>query len=193
MSQYTIRNLDYIRAAKPDDPQLGARLYEALTDLIGHDTALAQQLNGNPKGAPQTPPTLNGLNVTAQNGHFNIAITDNNEIYRGIRYYVQHSAFPDFRDAVHTQASGSEQRNHNEFLGNVTRYFRAYSAYNTSGPSAAVYHGGAVPIAVSGGGDNGGPSFQSSRGTGTGPANGSVSGPGPVAFRSTTGAPPTRG
>lgn len=187
-----VKNLAFIRSIKPGDPQLGARLYEALRSIETAHNNVESQVNGNSKGLPQTPPALNAINVTAQNGHFNVALTDNNQVYRGIRYYVQHSAYPDFRNAVHTQASGSELRNHNEFLGNVTRYFRAYSAYNSSGPSAPVYHGGGVPVAVTGGGTIGGPFFHPTQGTGTGPANGSVSGPGPTPFRSSTGAPPTR-
>lgn len=192
MSTFKVRNLDFLRSADPSTPGYGGRLYEALQDLISAHTNHVSQTNGNLVGEPAQPPSVNGLNVTAQNGHFNIAIADNNNIYRGIRYYVEHADNPNFTNAVHTQASGSESRNHNEYLGNVTRYFRAYSAYQSSSPSQTVVHGGASPIAVSGGGAAGGPSFLPSQGSGTGAVGVSHQGPGKIPFRSPNGSPPVR-
>src|SRR5271163_1599003 len=96
MSQLSIRNLAYIRAMQPNDPQMGSRLYEALSDLIQHDTNLASQTNANPKGLSQPPPSINGVQVSAQNGFAHVAITDNNQVYRGIRYYAVHSASNQF-------------------------------------------------------------------------------------------------
>jgi hypothetical protein len=55
-----------------------------------------------------------------------------------------------------------------------------------------VIHGGAIPIAVQGGGSSLGPLWLPSQGTGTSVAGQPPSGPGPVPFRSTTGVPPIR-
>lgn len=191
MSQLSIRNLSYIRAMKPDDPQMGSRLYEALQDLITHDQNLASQTNANPKGPSQPPPAINGVQVSAQNGFAHVAITDNNQVYRGIRYYAVHSASNQFSNPQIVPMGDS--RNVTIPIGNQTRHFAVYSSYLNSPPSPMIMHGGATPTPVSGGGSDAGPAFLDGQGSGTGAPGVSHSGPGPVAFRSTTGAPPTRG
>lgn len=187
-----IRNLDYIRAAKPDDPQLGARLYEALQDINSAVSNHLQQTNGNPIGEPQPPDGGMGIQVTARDGYMHVALNDQGPLYRGVQYWVAHADNPNFVNAVHTQASGTELRNHTEFIGNQTRYVQAYKSYPWSGPTQPVIHGGATPIAVNGGGPVAGPLWLPSQGTGTGTAGQNPSGPGPVAFRSASGVPPVR-
>lgn len=187
-----IRNLDYIRAAKEWTPELGGRMYEGLDDFNRAISNHLQQTNGNATGEPQPPPSPMGIQVTARDGYAHIALNDQGPLYRGVQYWVQHASTPAFTDAIHTQASGTELRNHTEFIGNQTRYFRAYKSYATSGPTEPVIHGGVMPIAVQGGGSVAGPLFLPPQGTGTSPASGAVSGPGVVPFRSSTGKPPTR-
>jgi hypothetical protein len=86
-----------------------------------------------------------------------------------------------------------DSRNISIPVGNQARYVRVFSSYSESAPSAPVYHGGAAsPKAVNGGGSGPGPAFLPSQGSGTGAAGQGLSGPGPVPFRSATGAPPTR-
>jgi hypothetical protein len=189
-----IRNLDYLRTTDPSTAgkEYGGRLYEAMQDLNSAVSNHLQQTNGNATGEPQPPPSPMGIQVTARDGYAHIALNDQGPLYRGVQYWVQHASNPNFTDAIHTQASGTELRNHTEFIGNQTRYFRAYKSYAASGPSEPVIHGGATPIAVQGGGSITGPLFLSPQGTGTGPAAGAVSGPGPVPFRSSTGQPPVR-
>lgn len=181
-----IRNLDYLKSL----PDFGAKLYEALSDLASQINTHAMQTNANPQGATIAPPRIAGVVATAQNGHFSIQITDNGKIYRGIQYYVEHADNPSFTNpqVIHL----GDARNHYIFLGSVTRYFRAYSSYASSAPSAPAYHGGATPVAVVGGGTVGGPVFQSSQGSGTGAPGAGLQGPGVAAFRSTTGVPPVR-
>jgi hypothetical protein len=180
-----IRNLDYIRAKDP-------RLFEALSDLIQQHQNVAQQVNGNPIGGPLPPPSIDGVNVTGQNGHFHIQIQHRADIYRGIHYYAEFANNPGFADP-HTIHMG-DSREHTQFLGNGTYYWRAYAAYAASSPSAPAYHGGAVrPQPVSGGGIVGGPALLPPQGSGTGIAGEGLSGPGPVAFRSSNGVPPKRG
>lgn len=187
-----IRNLEWLRTLSSEQfPGLGARLYEALSDLNQQHVTLAQQVNGSGQGQPGPPPAVNSLKVTGQNGHFDIKIQDGNPIYRDVHYYVEHADNPHFSNPTTIHLGHS--RDHNIFLGNVTRYWRAYSAYASSPPGPPAYHGGATsPSPVSGGGQVGGPEFQLSQGSGTGQPGQGLQGPGVIPFRSASGAPPKR-
>ena len=187
-----IRNLDWVRGIRVEGvPDFGAKLYEALSDIAQQHQNLAQQVNGNSTGEPAAPPPIDSLTVKAQNGHFQIAISHPGGYYRGVRYFAQHADNPQFTNA-HTIPLG-ESRNANVPLGNVTRYWRAFASYSTSPDGPPVYHGSSVkPLPVQGGGSAGGPDFLESQGSGTGGPN-TLSGSGPVAFRSITGVPPIRG
>lgn len=191
-----IQNLEWLRKLSPqsldDLHQLGPKLYQALKSVQDAHNAVELQTNTNSHTEPTAPPPINNLHVSASNGHFQVAITDNNEIYRGVQYFVEHADNPNFTNAVQTQASGTSKRNHNEYLGDSARYFRAYSAYGTGPASKPVYHGGAQPVAVTGGGSVGGPAFLPSQGSGTGAAGQGLVGNGDVQFRSSTGLPPVR-
>lgn len=201
-----IKNLDFFRSL-PAPPagmaheeigpwlhgvvrDLGARMFEALSDIDSQMTNVAQQTNANRTGQPAAPPSVSGIQVSAQNGHFQVSVSDDSEMYRGVRYFIEHSDSPHFTNP-HVVELGTT-RNANLFLGGVTRYFRAYSAYPGSGPGQPVYFGGATPTAVKGGGSIGGPNFLSSQGSGTGDPGVGLQGPGAVPFRSATGAAPTR-
>ena len=189
-----IRNLDYLRATDPSTAGTGygARLYEAMQDMNQAVSNHIAQTNGNATGEPQPPPAPLGIQVTARDGYMHVALNDQGPLYRGVQYWVAHADNPNFTNAVHTQASGTELRNHTEFIGNQTRYVQAYKSYPWSGPTPPVIHGGAIPIAVQGGGASPGPLYLPSQGTGTSQAGQPPAGPGPVAFRSSTGQPPVR-
>lgn len=187
-----IPNLDLLRSITlPDRPDFGARLVEALQVIQSAHNNVEQQTNSNSTGQPEPPGQINGVSVTAQNGQFNVAITDNNNIYRGVKYFVEHDDNPNFTNPQIVDMGTT--RNANLFLGNTTRYFRAYSSYGQSGASDAVYHGEQTnPTPVTGGGSIGGPAFQVSQGAGTGAAGEGLKGPGPAPYRSNDGKPPTR-
>jgi len=187
-----IKYLDYFKSLQlKDAPDFGAKLEESLRDFAQQTGNIAQQTNSDPKGQPAPPPAINALNVQGQNGHFSIAIHDTSPVYRGVRYFVDHADNPQFTNA-HTIDMGTS-RNHNVFLGNVTRYWRAYSAYPGSPPGPHVYHGSlATPKPVIGGGAIGGPSFTTSQSSGTGVAGQTGQGPGTVPFRAVNGGPPVR-
>lgn len=187
-----IRNLPYIRSAKEWTPELAGRVYEAMQDFNTAITNHLSQTNSNADGEPQPPPSPMGIQVTAQDGWMHVALNDQGPLYRGVKYWVQHADNPNFTNALHTQASGTEIRNHTEFIGNQTRYVQAYKSYGSSSPTAPVIHGGATPIAVQGGGTSPGPAYLPSQGTGTSTAGQTVTGPGTVPFRSSIGKPPTR-
>lgn len=188
----TIRNMDYIRSLNSEQlPGIGARLHETITDILTAVGNLEQQVNGNASGQPSAPPSINGIQVSGANGFLHVALTDNNPVFRGIRYYVEHSDSPHFSNPQIVPLH--DARNVTIPVGNQTRFVRAYSAYDSSGPSAPVYHGGASPIGVNGGGSNGGPAFLPSQSSGTGRPGQGPQGPGTIPFRSATGAQPTRG
>jgi|SRR5579872_3059940 len=188
------KNLAYFKTLNiPGAPDLGTKLAEWMEQTGRAFNNLEQQTNSNATGTPEAPPPINSLNVTANDGHFQIAINhDGAEFYRGVRYFVEHSDSPQFSN-YHTEELGTT-RNANLFLGNATRYFRAYAAYPASPPGPPIYFGGkGQPQPVTGGGTVPGPAFAPSQGSGTGTANqGPPSGPGPTAFRSATGKPPVR-
>jgi len=169
-----IRNLDYIHSQDP-------KLYETLSDIIQAHENTSLQANLNGSGWPAPPPQIHGLQVAAANGHFQVSITDHNPLFRDVHYYVEHADNPNFTDA-HVVHMG-HSRNYSMFLGNTTRYFRAYSSYATSPPGDPVYHGGTKPAAVSGGGAIQGPKFLKSQSSGTGTPGQGLTGPGIVAFR----------
>lgn len=188
-----LRNLDYIKAITFEQaPQFGQKLAELIQQIAQGVNNIEQQTNSNATGQPQTPPAINSLNVTASNGHFQIAINhEGAQFYRGVQYFVEHSDSPAFTDP-HTIPLGTS-RNANVFLGNATRFFRAFAAYPSSPPGPIVYNGGAAqPQAVVGGGSVPGPAFAASQGSGTGTAAQGHSGPGPIPFRTSTGKPPVR-
>ena len=184
------KNDSYIRSlASKEFPDLGAKLVEALNDLAQQIQNGHQQGNFNGKGPPPPPPMVNGVNVTGRNGYLHVAITDNNQIYRGIRYYAEHADNPHFMNPIIVPMHDS--RNVTIPVGNQTRYVRVYSSYDSSPPSPAVYHGGVTsPKAVQGGGSHSGPEFLPSQGSGTGAAGQGLSGPGPIPFRTINGVPP---
>ena len=180
----TVRNLNEIRSRDP-------KLYEALSDIIQHHDTLTQQMNANGVGNPAPPPTPNGVQVTGQNGYLHVAVTDQNPIYRGIRYFAEHADNPHFTNP-HVVPMG-DSRNVTIPVGNQTRYVRVYSSYISSQPSEPVYHGTQVqPTPVNGGGAHSGPNFLPSQGSGTGDAGVGLQGPGKTPFRSTDGVPPVR-
>ncbi len=187
-----IPNLAQIRRwSTPEIPDLGARLYEALRKIASDHSTLAQQVNGSGTGNPTPPPAVQAMTVTGQNGMFDIRIKDSSPIYRGIRYYAEYDTSPAF--SAPKRIFMGDSRDHTIFLGNQTLYWRGYSSYIGSGPSAPAYHGGALaPAPVIGGGSIGAPATQPSEGTGTGNGTPAPEGPGIAPFRSTTGAPPAR-
>ena len=179
-----VRNLEQIKAKD-------VKLYEALQDIINGVNTHEQQGNFNATGQPLAPPPVTGVNVVGANGHLTVSITDANQnLFRGIQYFAEHASTAQFSDAQ-TVPMGTA-RNITIPVGNQTRYVRVYSSYSSSPPSSPLYHGGAQPIAVNGGGTDSGPQFLPSEGTGTGPARVGLQGPGQVPFRSKTGAPPVR-
>jgi hypothetical protein len=139
---------------KSDSPYV----YEALTQLVNGVNAVGR---------------ATGVDPTAADGIFDLAITDNSTLNRGIFYFAESDTTPAFsKPYVHFLGSS---RNLRVALGNQTLYWRAYSQYLGSETSQPVAFG-TPPTAVTGGGTATGPALQPSSGSGT--ASGSEGGSG---------------
>ncbi|MGO9642171.1 MAG: hypothetical protein ACLP1Y_12810 [Candidatus Acidiferrales bacterium] len=137
--------------------------YEAIRQLVTAVNSIGRATGVDPSGSIAPPDPIGGISVVAADGIFDIAITDNSAVYRGIYYFAESDTSPDFT-APHVYFLGSS-RNLRVSLGNQTLYWRGYSQYLGSQPSAPVVFG-APPTGVIGGGAAG-PPLQASSGSGT--------------------------
>ena len=145
---------------KSDSPYV----YEALTQLVSGVNAVGLATGVDPAGSLIAPATIGGLNVVAADGIFDLAITDHSAVRRGIFYFVESATTPAFsRPYVHFLGSS---RNLRVAMGNQMLYWRAYSQYLGSDPSAPVTFG-TPATGVAGGGAASGPALQASQGSGT--------------------------
>ena len=147
--------------------------YEALTQIVSAVNALGRATGVDPSGTLNPPAPIGRLSVTAADGIFDLAITDNSSVNRGIFYFAESDTTPAFSQPyVHFLGSS---RNLRISMGNQTLYWRAYSQYLGSEPSEPVTFGSPA-TAVTGGGTAAGPALQASTGSGT--ASGSEGGSG---------------
>ena len=148
-------------------------VYEALTQIVNAVNAIGRATGVDPSVTIDPPAPIGSLSVTAADGIFDLAITDNSTVHRGIFYFAESDVTPAFsRPRVHFLGSS---RNLRIALGNQTLYWRAYSQYlgsNTSRPATF----GTPATAVSGGGAATGPQLQLSLGSGTAPGTAGGSG-----------------
>ena len=149
---------------KSDSPYV----YEALTQLVSAVNAVGRGTGIDPSGPISAPAPIGSLSVTAADGIFDLAITDNSAVNRGIFYFAESDTTPAFQQPyVHFLGSS---RNYRIALGNQTLYWRAYSQYLGSETSAPVTFG-TPPKPVTGGGTAAGPALQASSGSGTAGGN----------------------
>src|ERR1700688_44147 len=154
---------------KSDSPYVD----EALTQLVNGVNAVGRATGVDPSGSIAAPSPVGSLNVTAADGIFDLAITDNSTLNRGIFYFAESDTAPSFpQPYVHFLGSS---RNLRISMGNQTLYWRAYSQYLGSEPSEPVTFG-TPATAGTGGGTAAGPALQTSTGSGT--ASGSEGGSG---------------
>ena len=147
---------------KDKDPYL----YETLVKIVGAVNAASQSAGVDPATPSQAPSPVASVQVQAANGWFDLAITDPSRSRPGLFYFAESDVTPAF-SAPRVYFLGSS-RNLYVQLGNQTLYWRAYSQYVGSSPSAPVAYG-TPPTAVVGGGASG-PAPLASSGSGT-PAN----------------------
>lgn len=179
MPNFEVPNLAWVRNL----PVIGARLYEALHGTQKAINAMAIQGNLNPGGQVDPPPAIQSVSAIADNGSLHVSIEHTAaNVRRGVQYYVEHADNPSF---INPQIRNvSDTRSLNEFIGNQTRYVRAYAAYPGSPAGPILYHGGASsPEPVNGGGLIGPAPYLPSQGSGTGAPGQGGHGPGPVPVR----------
>jgi hypothetical protein len=152
----TIPQLARLKSADP-------YLYESLRQIVAAVNSLGRATGVDPAGSIESPAPIGSLTVTAADGIFDLVITDNSPVHRGIFYFAESDTSPSFiAPRVHFLGCS---RNLRLALGNVTLYWRAYSQYLGSLPSPPVTYG-APPKAVIGGGSSG-PDLAPSAGSGT--------------------------
>jgi hypothetical protein len=137
-------------------------LYETLVKIVAAVNATGQRAGVDPSTPPPAPPPIASVAVQAANGWYDIAINDPSNARPGLFYFAESDTTPAFR-APRVYFLGAS-RNIYVQLGNQTLYWRAYSQYIGSMPSAPVAYG-TPPIAVVGGGASG-PTPQPSTGSG---------------------------
>src|SRR5467141_294354 len=114
--------------------------------------ATSQRAGVDPSTPAPAPTPIASVSVQASNGWFDISIADPSAARPGLFYFAESDTTPAFA-APRVYFMGAS-RNLYVQLGNQTLYWRAYSQYIGSLPSAPVTFG-APPIAVAGGGSTG--------------------------------------
>ena len=127
-------------------------LYETLVKIVSAVNATSQNAGVDPATPSPAPMPIAALKVQAANGWFDLAITDPAASRPGLFYFAESDVTPAF-SAPRVYFLGAS-RNLYVQLGNQTLYWRAYSQYVGSLPSAPVTYG-TPPIAVVGGGASG--------------------------------------
>src|SRR2546428_5667883 len=127
-------------------------LYETLVKIVASVNATSQRAGVDPSVPAPAPPPIASISVQAANGWFDISIADPSDARPGLFYFAESDVTPAF-SAPRVYFLGAS-RNLYVQLGNQTLYWRAFSQYIGSLPSAPVSFG-APPIAVPGGGATG--------------------------------------
>lgn len=146
-------------------------LYETLTKIVSAVNATGQSAGVDSSTPAPAPSAIASITVQASNGWFDVSIADPSDMRPGLFYFAESDTTPAFA-APRVYFLGAS-RNLYVQLGNQTLYWRAYSQYVGSQPSAPIAFG-TPPIAVVGGGASG-PAPLPSAGSGTLP-NGQVRG-----------------
>jgi hypothetical protein len=156
--------------------------YEALSHIVAAVNSIGRATGVDPSGSIAAPAPIGGISVVAADGIFDVAITDNSAVNRGIYYFAESDTTPAFA-APHVYFLGSS-RNLRVSLGNQTLYWRGYSQYLGSQPSAAVAFGAPATPVVGGGAAGPPPQASSGSGTASGAAGGSGFGKTPTSANS---------
>jgi hypothetical protein len=137
-------------------------LYETLVKIVAAVNATSRRAGVDPSTPSPAPDPIASLTVRASNGWFDISITDPSNSRPGLFYFAESDITPGF-NSPRVYFMGSS-RNLYVQLGNQSLYWRAYSQYIGSLPSAPVTFG-TPALPVSGGGITG-PSPLPSQGSG---------------------------
>jgi len=163
-----IKHIDFIRVTNP-------KIAEALDSVKQAIDNIALKTNVDSLGNQiAAPPIIGMLSVTAAGGVFDAVITDAGTISKDIIYFLEYSVNANFTQPHVIQLNSS--RTWRGFLGSGTLFWRGYSQYRGSLPSAPVNFG--APTGVVGGGAIAGPAIQASTGSGTASNTGEQGGQG---------------
>lgn len=127
-------------------------LYETLAKIVASVNSTSQRAGVDPSTPAPAPSPVASMTVQAANGWFDISITDPSDSRPGLFYFAESDVTPAF-SAPRVYFMGAS-RNLYVQLGNQTLFWRAYSQYIGSQPSAPITFG-SPPIAVAGGGSSG--------------------------------------
>jgi hypothetical protein len=127
-------------------------LYETLTKIVASVNATSQRAGVDPSTPAPAPTPVASMTVQASNGWFDISVADPSDARPGLFYFAESDTTPAF-SAPRVYFMGAS-RNLYVQLGNQTLYWRAFSQYIGSLPSAPVTFG-SPPTAVAGGGSTG--------------------------------------
>ena len=148
----TLKHLGLIEGAKSLNDVPPAYLAETLRALMNAHNTMTKKTGVSDTPLP-APPNIRAIAVTAQNGQFNITITDPDgqaQASLGLHYFLEWDTTPAFANP--TVEDIGPARGESLQLGNQTLYWRAYSQFRHSPISQKIAYGGANPIAVVGGG-----------------------------------------
>jgi hypothetical protein len=137
-----------IAPLKDRDPYL----YETLTKIVASVNATSQRAGVDPSTPAPAPAPIASITVQASNGWFDISVADPSDARPGLFYFAESDTTPAF-SAPRVYFMGAS-RNLYVQLGNQTLYWRAFSQYIGSLPSAPVTFG-SPPTAAAGGGSTG--------------------------------------
>jgi hypothetical protein len=143
-----VLTISQLAPLKDRDPYL----YETLVKIVASVNSTSQRAGVDPSTPAPAPTPIASLSVQASNGWFDISVTDPSDSRPGLFYFAESDTTPAFA-APRVYFMGAS-RNQYLQLGNQTLYWRAYSQYIGSLPSAPVTFG-TPPIAVAGGGVTG--------------------------------------
>jgi len=146
-------------------------LYETLVKIVASVNATSQRAGVDPSTPEPAPSPIASITVQAANGWFDISVADPSDARPGLFYFAESDVTPAF-STPRVYFMGAS-RNLYVQLGNQTLFWRAYSQYIGSQPSAPITFG-SPPVAVVGGGSSG-PAPLPSTGSGVFP-NGTLRG-----------------
>jgi hypothetical protein len=124
-----------IAPLKDRDPYL----YETLTKIVASVNATSQRAGVDPSTPAPAPTAIASMTVQASNGWFDISVADPSDARPGLFYFAKSDTTPAFT-APRVYFMGAS-RNLYVQLGNQTLYWRAFSQYIGSLPSAPVTFG----------------------------------------------------
>jgi hypothetical protein len=83
-------------------------LYESLKQVVGAVNAIGRATGVDPAGSIAAPASIGSVSVAAADGIFDLAITDNSPVRRGIFYFAESDTTPAFT-APHVYFLGSSR------------------------------------------------------------------------------------